>query len=390
MKVVHLILSCFYKEGYGYQENILPYKHKQLGFDTTIVTRFATENVLPIMESGNRGISHYINKNGVDVYILPTNNNLLRKFPFISRIINHTVKLYQVLDELSPDVIFCHGVFISDYRIVIKYKKKNPHIKIFVDNHSDYYNTPVKKNFLATLYRKHFQIPLIKSLENNSEMFWGVTPWRVDYLREVFGVSVEKSNLLVMGGDEDLVNWSSRDYIRREVRSKYRIKESDFLIVSGGKMDESKNTHILIDSIKELDNVKLLLFGSINSTIEKLVKDVENVIYIGWQKSEDVYDIFLSADLGVFPGTHSVLWEQACASGLPCIFKDWDGHMNHVDIGGNCVLIKNIDIDSLKSNILHLIKNSDDLSKMKNIAQTGAREYFSYKQIAKRSILLQR
>ena len=387
MKIVHLILSCFYKEGYGYQENILPYKHKQLGHDTCIVTRFAHDNIIPFAETHDKVI-HYVNENQIDVYVLPTNNTFVCKIPFLSKILCHTKKLVEVLDNLSPDIVFCHGIYISDYRDLIRYLEKRKSIKLFVDNHADYYNTPIKKGFFSSAYRRFFQIPVLKRMEKRSEMFWGVTPWRVDFMREVYGIEETKSKLLVMGGDENKIDWVNRKTIRSKVREKYNILETDFVIVTGGKVDVSKNTHLLIEAVKDIEGVKLLLFGSIKENMEHIVGQSKNVCYIGWINSDAVYDIFLAADLGVFPGTHSVLWEQACSAGLPCVFKDWNGHMSHVDVGGNCVLLKDVSIDNLKRRIEEIIENKNIYNRMKTIAQTAGREKFSYISIAKESILI--
>ena len=38
MKIVHVIIAAAYKEGFGYQENILPAKHVELGLDTHVVS----------------------------------------------------------------------------------------------------------------------------------------------------------------------------------------------------------------------------------------------------------------------------------------------------------------------------------------------------------------
>ena len=38
MKIAHIIIAAVYKEGYGYQENILPAKHVELGLDTYVVS----------------------------------------------------------------------------------------------------------------------------------------------------------------------------------------------------------------------------------------------------------------------------------------------------------------------------------------------------------------
>ena len=131
MKVVHLILSCFYKEGYGYQENILPSIHKKMGHKTSILTRYYESNIFPSHEKSSN-IYTYSNSSGVDVYILPENNNILTKVPLFSRLIHHTKGLYKLLDSLSPDVIFCHGIFISDYDIIIKYKDTHNNVKIYI------------------------------------------------------------------------------------------------------------------------------------------------------------------------------------------------------------------------------------------------------------------
>jgi carbamoylphosphate synthase large subunit len=111
----------------------------------------------------------------------------------------------------------------------------------------------------------------------------------------------------------------------------------------------------------------------------------KNIHCIGWIPSEKVYDWFLASDLAVFPGTHSVLWEQAVACGVPCVFKHWDG-MEHVDVGGNCKFLYNDSIDEIKNILLDIVKNKDNYEKMKNVAIKKGVNEFSYLEIAKRSI----
>jgi hypothetical protein len=50
--------------------------------------------------------------------------------------------------------------------------------------------------------------------------------------------------------------------------------------------------------------------------------DSSAIRYLGWVPSEKVYNYFFAGDLAFFPGTHSVLWEQAVGIGLPCILKN--------------------------------------------------------------------
>ena len=135
-------------------------------------------------------------------------------------------------------------------------------------------------------------------------------------------------------------------------------------------------------------NVFLIVFGSMTEDIREsctpLFKD--NVKYIGWIDSKDVYPYFLASDLAVFPGTQSVLWEQSVACGVPGIFKDWNGGFSHVDCGGNARFINEITVDSLVQEIESIVKDSARYIAMSQVAQNKARTAFSYIEIAKKSI----
>ena len=38
MRIIHVIIAAAYREGFGYQENLLPQKHKELGYDVGVIT----------------------------------------------------------------------------------------------------------------------------------------------------------------------------------------------------------------------------------------------------------------------------------------------------------------------------------------------------------------
>ena len=246
------------------------------------------------------------------------------------------------------------------------------------------------KSFKDKIIQKVHYKRIAKRLERISEKMWGVTPWRVDYLQKVYGISPSKTGLLVMGGDEKLIDWNNRANIRKTIREKHNIPDDAFLIITGGKIDKAKNIHILMEAFNALnkDNTRLFVFGNYTNEMEELCRTLLNdkIINLGWLDSKDVYPLFLASDLAVFPGTHSVLWEQVCAAGLPAIFKDWNGGMSHVDVGGNCILMKDISTVSLKDTLLHIINDKQVFVKMRDIAENEARKTFSYIEIAKKAI----
>lgn len=379
MKIVHVIIAAAYKEGYGYQENILPAKHVELGLDTYVVT---------FDKDYSKGIE-YINDDGVKVTKLPINDSRSSRIRYVSSFTKKTKGLLTYLENISPDIIFVHGLQSIDILYVCDYCAKHSDVKLYVDQHADYYNTPIDK-FTTHLFYKLVYGYIAQRLSKYAIKFWGVTPWRVDYLQKVYGVKPEKTDLLVMGGDEKFIDWENRNIIKNQIRFKYHIPDNAFVVITGGKIDKAKNIHLLIDAVECLksQNVFLLVFGNMTKDMEEYCspKFKENVIYLGWLDSKNVYPYFLSSDLAFFPGTHSVLWEQAMACGIPGVFKDWDGGFSHMDCGGNAIFCKEISIESIQSEIQTLVEDKKRYLDMKYISETISRKVFSYIEIAKKSI----
>lgn len=75
-KIVHVMIACFYKNGFGYQENILPEKHKELGFDVNIVTYNKGGDAS--YKGGTPPIT-YLNPDGIPVHVLKDNTSFFKK-----------------------------------------------------------------------------------------------------------------------------------------------------------------------------------------------------------------------------------------------------------------------------------------------------------------------
>ncbi len=384
--IVHIILDCFYREGYGYQENIITAKHKQLGYNVHIVTYNQRGD---ISQTGHEGPCRYTNVDGIPVHVLANKVSSLSKLPFIAGWTDKTIGLYEKLCELSPDIIFVHNICMHDHIHIIKYKKQHPEVLLFADSHSDYYNSPIA-TFGAKAFRYGIGRYMGRLFGKYAEKVWGVTPWRVDYLENVYHVPSHKTGLLVMGGDDDKIQWDKAGEIRTAIRVQYGIPNDAFLIVSGGRIDKTKNIHQLIEAVKSIGrpDVHLLFFGSIEADMKAYMEQLKSPIihYAGWIKADKSYDFFLASDLACFPGTHSVLWEQACACGLPAIFKDWKGGFSHIDLGGNCELLDEITQNSIKIMLLRFIEDKEFYQHHHEIAVQKGLQTFSYIEIAKRAI----
>jgi glycosyltransferase involved in cell wall biosynthesis len=331
-----------------------------------------------------RPAAEYVNAHNIRVKILE--RTAYSKLWFLKSDFNG---LYGYIEKEAPDIIFVHGPQFVSLKDIKKYKKQHPAVKIFIDNHADYYNTRVKK-LRKKIAHWFFYGHTMRSMSKDVEMFWGVTPWRCDFLHKMYGVPKEKIGLLVMGGDDEKINFENLENIKKSIRQKYDIADGDFLIITGGKIDKTKNIHLLVDAVKAIgsESVKLLVFGQPTREFEEeFLTHVNNsgcIRYIGWIDSDSVYDYFLASDLCVFPGTHSVLWEQACACGLPGIYKYWEG-MHHVDLDGSALFLHNDTVDEIKAVLTDILNDPEKYETMKKAAERG-KVVFSYREISKRAI----
>lgn len=380
MRVLNIALNGVYTDGFSYHENLLPKYHKVNGHDVHIMaSEYVFNHAGEVVKY--EGSREYIDDNGIHIYRLPIKGD---------RDITYRLKqfegVYSRIEEIAPDVIFCHLFQFLDLLQVVKYVKKNPKVKLYIDSHADCLNsarTALSKKILHGIlwrYCAHRALPY-------TQMFYGVLPARVDFLTECYKLPAKKAELLVMGAEDALVEAALKDEVREECRKSYGFHEDDFVIITGGKIDHNKKqTLILMKAVNALSDgkIKLLVFGSV---IPELREEFEaqltdRVQYIGWKESREIYKEFAAADLVAFPGLHSVLWEQAVGMGKPCVFRRIPG-FDHIDLGGNCMYFED---DSPESYGGSLLAAQAEIGSLRETAVRKGISTFSYTRIAKKSL----
>lgn len=381
MKIVHIAPCAPYNDYWGYQDNLLPKYQKKLGHEVIIITTNLMHKDGRIMETN---CGDYVLNDGVRVIRLAK-----KKYPHqILTNLNSHLNAYPYLKELKPDFIFYHGLVSSTIFEVIRYKKcDNSHCVIVQDNHLDY-NIGRKVVSLSDKLIRAFYRHINKRSIKYVDRVYGVTPWRKQFAEDYFDIPSSKTDVLIMGADDEKIDFANRDKIRKNLRMQYNISDADFLIVSGGKLDKNKNILQLMQSCVGLQGVKLLIFGEvlpdIKEEFENICNSNSNIIFIGWLNSDEVYNYFFASDIVFFPGQHSVLWEQACASKVPCVFKRWKG-MEHVNNGGNSDFVTEITSEILRKEIIDL-QFTEKYYQMEHVAKSAATDIYLYSNIAMKSL----
>lgn len=386
MKIVHVCLCGPMTDGWNYQENLLTAEHRRMGLDVTIIASqwiWGTNGEKELCTE-----SDYMNADDVKVVRLP----LL--FGTVDTRLKLYRNLYQTLEQEDPDILFVHDIQFLDVLTITKYlqrrKKAGREVRVYADNHVDYSNGAsnwLSKNILHKIIWRF----VANRLNPYTNKFYGVLPARVDFLKELYRLPDDKCKLLVMGAEDALVEEAAKEENIRNIRNSFGIEEDDFLIVTGGKIDEYKTqTLTLMEAVHNMGqkHVKLIVFGSVADSLQEQVHqlcDETRIQYIGWVQAKESYRYFAAADLVVFAGRHSVFWEQVAAQGIPMLCKEWDG-TKHVDLGGNVYFLKESSEEEIRQKIEELVDNPESYKKMKNVAENKGRDAFSYKKIARRAI----
>lgn len=379
MKIMHLMLACFYIDNYSYQENLLPKYHKKQGHEVEIVASLFTFD--------EKGKGKWLEKADkyINEYDIPVTRLEFKKEKF-SNTLRKYIGLENELERFKPDVIFIHGVQFCDIDVVVKYLKKHKNVKVFADNHADFGNSA--KSFISRniqhgiLWRSCAQ-----KIKPYTTRFYGVLPARVDFLKKMYKLPENKVALLVMGGDDEKIEAAKHPDVRNKLREQYSVSDDELVIMTGGKIDSNKpQTILLMEAVNKLKvpGVKLLVFGTVSDELKEKFEGQlsERVTYIGWKKSEDIYNEFAAADIIAFPGLHSVLWEQAVAMGKPCIFRKLIG-FDHIDLGGNCMYFEK---DSVEDYCRVIHDTINDFEQIKAFAEKSGTETFSYTKISKKAL----
>ena len=361
MKILHFCMGAPFTEGYSYQDNLLTeYQHKH-GHEVMVVTSTRTRNSegkIVQTASGQKTMD-----NGVILLRLPVKyklQGLLGAYP----------GMQPIMEEFHPDLIFIHGLCSFLPAQAIRYKKKQNGIpKIVADNHQDERNTkrtgfPFRQ--VMALHRCGWKL-----WSRDVEKVFGTTSWRVSFANRYYGIPQELLDTLIMGVDSDRLPADRAD-------------------ITGGKLDSRKCILETVRAFRMLEdkNVRFLIFGSVDEKISNeffpLVEADKRIHYIGYIPSKDVQKYFIASDFGVFPDSHSVLWEEAIGCGLPCLFHKF-GERDHMNVCGNCICIDSVTDRKIYEIMLRMATDSDAYSSMKRNAEEAAK-VFSYHAIAEKSV----
>jgi glycosyltransferase involved in cell wall biosynthesis len=378
MKIVHI--CQYYNDGFGYQENLLPKYQKKLGNDVVVITSdrrsyFAGEKVPKIVGTGQ------FEDNGVRIERLKISGEFKGRHVRFSNLTMH-------LESEKPDYIFHHGLTAPSLIEAAKYKQNHPSVLLVADNHADYNNSGRNKLWLNIFYRSLWRSKL-SSIIDVINVFFSVTPGCMLFAENELAIPKEKHRLLYLGADIDTNHFSKK--WREIIRNDLGFSSTDFVIITAGKIDRAKNTDKIIRALEIANSkcLKLMIVGSIEKDYEKfmdsLIVDHSRIIKLGWIEADKLYRYFSAADIAVFPGGQSAIWQQAISCELPVILRYHPG-TEYMLYENNGLFLFSEDPRELAQYIAFLAEDGEKIESMRANAIKLVEGCLSYDRVAIQSI----
>ena len=330
MKILHLCLANFYVDEFNYQENILPRINKLDGHEVYILA--STETFINNTKIGYVKARKYRTEYGVPIKRLNYKKIIN---PFLSSKIRKYLGLYKELENFSPNIIFMHGICFGSVIDVIKYKKRNPAVRLYADTHSAYYNSGtnwLSLNVLHKIYYKylvHKTIPFLKK-------YYYIGANEKKFNMEVYNISDSIMEFFPLGGI--IPEKEKYEHIRKRKRQELNLMKDELLLVHTGKLDCLKKTDILLNAFYKVKDLKaqMIIIGSIpderNNLIKRLVKRDSRVHFLGWKKPSEMMEYLCASDLYCQPGSVSATLQSAICNYLPVLAYPFQAYLD-IDCG---------------------------------------------------------
>ncbi len=379
MKILHLCLSCFYYDGYNYQENVLPRINHDDGHDVRILA--STEVLQNNIEVTYVEPGEYITEYGVPIKRLPYVNFGLKQ---VTVKLRKYKGLYEEIVAFSPDVIMCHDISFWSVKDVIRYKKKHPGVKFYTDTHTAAYNSGTNWISLHLLHRTFYK-RLIQSAIPYLDSYFYIGDAEKSFSVTNYGVPEDKMEFYPLGGTV----FSDEDYqtYREAKRQELGLSDQSILFCHSGKMTAGKRTEELLKAFSAVqnNNAALLIIGTIaeemQATLLSLIEADRRIIYLGWKSSAELLQYLCASDVYCQPGSVSATMQNAMCCRCAILSYPHECYVNDYSKSG-ISWVK--DTDDMATAFRSIALGHTNTESMKAASHDFACNHLDYKKLAAR------
>ena len=294
MKIVHVCLSCFYIDGYAYQENILVAEHVRAGHDVQVIA--STESYdkrghLTYMTPGT-----YTGTDGAVVTRLQYRYNVL---PRLARKLRAYIGLKKLLNELKPEIIVFHGLCAWSLLTVTAYVRCNPGIKLFADCHEDSNNSARSWASRELLHKRFYKPIFLRCVDQIHEVLC-ITVESLNFAIDFYGSPRDKTRIYPLGCTIEAPESVAQR--RADFRARHGFDDSDIVITQTGKLDHTKQLESSLIAFRANSSpyLKLVIAGRMSDDVRSrclpLIQSDSRILDLGWQTPDELRTVLAGAD----------------------------------------------------------------------------------------------
>jgi hypothetical protein len=252
--------------------------------------------------------------------------------------------VFQLLCDIKPDVILFHGLCGWELRTVVRYKRLNPTVRLYVDSHEDSNNSA--RTFLSNyiLHRLYYAW-IIRQCMRSVDKILCISVDVMSFVQRMYGIPLELLEFYPLGGEV----FSDAEYAERRARGRFELglQDDQVMVLQTGKMGRRKKVLESLSAFSNTqgDNLRLVLAGSFEDDIKsdalsRVARDAR-IIFLGWKTTEQLKSLLCAADIYIQPGTQSATMQMSLCARCPVVLDDVPSHRPFVE--GNGWLIKHVD-----------------------------------------------
>lgn len=192
----------------------------------------------------------------------------------------------------------------------------------------------VPDSFVGSLILSEYWLPAsasyLKYVYNRADLVLAVAP-KVKEELEKIGVT---SQIEVFPNPIDLNNFKKNPEVKKKIRERHNFSEKDFIVIGVGQVQSRKGVGGFIDMAKKLPHIKFVWLGGkpfgkltkVDKDLqEKINNPIQNVLFLGTRKVEEMPDYYNMADVFLLPSFQEnapMAILEAGASSLPLVLRD--------------------------------------------------------------------
>jgi glycosyltransferase involved in cell wall biosynthesis len=381
------LITEWYSENMGYAENFLPKALGKLGHDVHLISSDLQiyGNNIELYDSMYKD---FLGDRIVCTGTFQKENFTLHRNKHSNKNGLHVDNLKNKLIELKPDIVYLFEILTTDFLNVVSLQDELK-FKVFTESrlHSSILYWPKNLEDLK-YYIKMFKLG--RKTSKYVSKYYPIAKDVAFNINFIYGIPKSKIKLSSLGVDiETFSSLRFLDNEKNEFRNSLKIKETDFICVYTGRLNEDKEPLLLAKAVNYLfglgyTDIKALFVGKGSSVYLTQLLSNRNCIVKDFVVNKDLPLIYSSSNVGVWPKQESTSRLDAMSCGLPIIIPNTLSNKNLIQDCGYVFKANNY-ID-LADKILSLYNNRNDYSIKSINSRKKIELYYSWQSIAESRI----